>query len=91
MIEGFKHKGLEAFFLTGTCKGFRCSDRGRLLRVLEVIDSAVSPEDLFLPGLLLTKVDGCWAIPVGDNDHVAFAFRDGDVVGVDFVNGKKEK
>lgn len=86
MIEGFKHKGLEAFYLTGICKGFRCADRSRLRRVLEAIDSSAAPDDLFLPGLELTRIRQHWAMPVGDGDFVTFDFRDGDALNVDLTN-----
>ena len=49
MIVGFRHKGLEAFYLTGSTKGIQSSHAAKLERILGALEVAIRPEDLSFP------------------------------------------
>ena len=68
MIRGFKHKGLEKFFSTGSKAGEHAE---RLRMRLGRLNVCVAPEDMNLPGLSLHQLKGtrkdCWAVRVSGN------------------------
>lgn len=57
MIVSFRHKGLEAFFLTGKQAGIQPIHAKRLREMLTALNAAAGPEDLARPGV-------CMACPV---------------------------
>ena len=50
MIESFKHKGLQALFEKGTSAKLQKALAERVLRRLDAIDIAKTPESLNVPG-----------------------------------------
>jgi proteic killer suppression protein len=53
MIKTFKHKGLRAYFETGSTKGIQAVHAKRLTLVLGVLDNATGPEEIEMPGFRL--------------------------------------
>ncbi len=45
-ITSFKHKGLEAFYLTGSHKGINSDHATRLTMIFEYLDNAKTIEDI---------------------------------------------
>lgn len=90
MIESFKHKGLEKFFLSGSKAGIRPEQAGRLRLILARLHAARVPKDMNLPGLRLHalkgELKGCWAVDVSGNWRLVFRFEGTDVVDVDYVD-----
>lgn len=90
MIESFKHKGLEKFFLSGSKAGIRPEHAGRLRLILARLHAARVPKDMNLPGLRLHalkgELKGCWAVDVSGNWRLVFRFEGTDVVDVDYVD-----
>lgn len=88
MIKGFKHKGLEKYFLRGTKSGIQSKHARRLTLILGQLNASVSPEDMDLPGLYLhelgRKRKGVWAVRVSGNWRVTFQFDDTDAELVDY-------
>ncbi|MCQ1853015.1 type II toxin-antitoxin system RelE/ParE family toxin [Neorhizobium galegae] len=88
MIVSFRHKGLEAFYRSGTTKGIQAAHSAKLGRILGLLDVAVSPEDLNLPGFKLHplkgNLKGHWSIWVNGNWRVTFRFVCPDVELVDY-------
>lgn len=88
MIVSFRHKGLEAFYRSGTTKGIQAAHSAKLGRILGLLDVAVSPEDLNLPGFKLHplkgNLKGHWSIWVNGNWRVTFRFVGADVELVDY-------
>lgn len=78
MILSFRHKGLEAFFQTGSKKGIIPSHAGKLARILDKLDVALSPKDMGLPGYRLHELEGkekgVWSVWVNGNWRVTFRF-----------------
>lgn len=88
MIRTFNHKGLEAFFSTGTKAGIQPAHAAKLRRQLAQLDQAQAAQDMNLPGwrlhLLSGDLAGHWSVWVNGNWRLTFTFDDGDVVLVDY-------
>jgi proteic killer suppression protein len=50
MIKGFRHRGIETFFTTGSKAGIQPHHASRLARQLKPLDRAKRPEDMNIPG-----------------------------------------
>lgn len=90
MIVGFRHKGLEAFYLTGSTKGIQSSHAAKLERILGALEVAISPEDLSFPAFRLHplrgELKGFWSITVNGNWRVIFRFVGADVELVNYLD-----
>jgi proteic killer suppression protein len=88
VIQSFRHRGLERFFLTGVKSGIRPEHADRLRLVLGRLAAATVPKDMDLPGLRLHplkgKLKGRWSVSISGNWRVTFAFSGKDVVDVDY-------
>lgn len=88
VIRTFRHKGIEAFFRTGSRAGIQASLAPRLARQLSALDAATRPEDMNRPGWdwlpLKGNLSGHWSVSVNDNWRLSFAFENGDSVLVDY-------
>jgi proteic killer suppression protein len=88
MINGFKHKGLEKFFIRGTTAGIQYSHKARLEERLQALHTAFSVDDMDIPGWRLHRLkgdrDGQWAINVSGNWRVVFEFVDGHAYVVNY-------
>jgi len=87
-IKGFRHKGLEQFFATGTKRGTQAIHADRLRLILGTLNAATTPMDMNLPGLGLHERHGgrkgTWAVKVSGNWRVTFRFTDKDAERVDY-------
>ena len=88
VIQGFKHKGLERFFLRGTTSGIPAQHAQRLRLILGRLHASVSPQDMNLPGLHLHELKGnrrgTWSVRVSGNWRVTFQFVGPDACDVDY-------
>ena len=88
MIQDFRHRGLERFFLSGVTSGIRPDHADRLRLVLGRLAAATTPKDMDLPGLRLHplkgKLKGRWSVTISGNWRVTFAFSGKDVINVDY-------
>ncbi len=88
MIRGFKHKGLERFFLQGTKAGIQPRHATRLRLILARLHASIRPQDMNLPGLQLHELkgdrEGTWAVKVSGNWRVTFVFHGEDAELVDY-------
>ena len=88
MIRGFKHKGLEKFFSTGSKAGIQAQHAERLRVILGRLSASVAPQDMNLPGLDLHQLKGdrkgTWAVKVSGNWRITFAFVGKDADDVDY-------
>jgi toxin HigB-1 len=88
MIVGFKHKGLERFFILGKKAGIQPKHAERLRLILGRLQASASPQDMNLPGLDLHELSGerrgDWAVKVSGNWRVTFRFIGKDVDAVDY-------
>ncbi|KWH60961.1 MULTISPECIES: type II toxin-antitoxin system RelE/ParE family toxin [Burkholderia] len=88
MIKSWVHKGLEAFFVTGSKAGIRPDHAPRLRRMLARLDVAGAPHDMNVPGWrfhgLAGALGGHYAVGVNGNWRLTFRFDGPDVVLVDY-------
>ncbi len=90
MIKSFQHKGLKAFFETGSKAGIQAQHAQKLNRVLLRLDIAKTANDVNLPGWRLHQLAGGFAghysIVVNGNWRITFKFEGEDIVLVDYLD-----
>lgn len=90
MIKTFRHKGIEAFYSTGSRAGIQPKHADRLRLILARLDAASEPRDIKLPGLNLHKLtgrlNGFWAVDVSGNWRVIFRFEKHNIVDVEYLD-----
>lgn len=88
MIKTFRHKGLQAFFQTGSKAGIQPHQADRLRRQLARLVVANTAADMNVPGWGLHALTGTfagrYAVSVSGNWRLTFGFDGGDVVLVDY-------
>jgi len=90
LIRSFRHRGVRAFFETGSTRGIVAAHRKRLARQLFVLNHAASPADVDVPGWRLHPLHGDlkghWSISVSGNWRLTFRFDGTDVVLLDYLD-----
>ena len=88
MIKSFEHKGLQAFFETGSKAGIQPHHAPKLARLLARLHAAKVPEDMNVPGWrlhpLVGSLAGHYSVLVNGNWRLTFRFDCGDAVLVDY-------
>lgn len=88
MIKGFKHRGLERFFLRSSRAGIQAAQSKRIRLILGRLHASQSARDMNLPGLhlheLKGKRQGTWAVRVSGNWRITFRFEGEDAFDVDY-------
>ena len=86
MIRSFRHKGLHQLFETGNSAKVSPDQQARILRVLDVLESAAAPGDMNLPGFYFHRLHGRqvrYSVRVTGNWRVTFGWQDSDAIDVD--------
>ena len=90
MILTFKHKGLEAFYTTGSKAGIQPVHAARLRELLTALSVASGPQDLTRPSWRLHGLSGdragFHAVTVQANWRLAFRFVGTDVALLDYLD-----
>lgn len=90
MIKSFRHKGLKAFYSTGSKAGVQAKHADRLRLILARLDAAREAEDMNLPGLRLHRLSGrlkgFWTVEVSGNWRVIYRFEGQDAFDVDYLD-----
>lgn len=90
MIKSFNNKGLEIFYNTGSKKGIQPKHAGKLARILDRLDSSITPQDMNLPGYRLHLFKGdsrdVWSVSVDENWRLTFYFEGQDAYLVDYLD-----
>ena len=88
VIQSFVHKGLDAFFCTGSRAGIQPTHAASLRRHLAQLDMAQSPQDMGVPGWRLHplkgQLAGHWAVWVSGNWRMTFRFEGANASDVDY-------
>lgn len=88
MIKSFEHKGLKAFFETGSTKGIQAMHASKLRLILAMLEHATALEDMNAPALRLHELKGVykglWSVTVQANWRITFRFEAGDVYVVNY-------
>jgi proteic killer suppression protein len=90
MIISFRHKGLEAFYTTGSQAGIQPIHAKRLRELLTALTHAAGPGDLNRPswrmhGLTGDKA-GFWSLTVQANWRLTFRFVENNVELLDYLD-----
>ncbi|MBI5588095.1 MAG: type II toxin-antitoxin system RelE/ParE family toxin [Deltaproteobacteria bacterium] len=90
MIKSFRHKGLKAFYSTGSKAGIQAKHADRLRLILARLDASREPKDMNLPGLELHKLSqdlkDFWAVKVSGNWRVIFRVEGQDAIDVNYLD-----
>lgn len=88
MIKSFAHKGIKAFFETGSKAGIQAAHAPKLRLQLASLNRAKKPDDMAAPSwrlhALKGNLAGHWAITVNGNWRITFRFENGDALLVDY-------
>jgi proteic killer suppression protein len=88
VIKSFKHKGLRKFFQTGSTAGIQPKHKVKLADQLDLLDSAVTVQDMDVPGWQLHEfkgeLKGRWSVSVNGNWRMTFEFENADAFVVDY-------
>jgi proteic killer suppression protein len=90
VIRSFKHKGLDAFFRTGSKAGIQPAHAAKLRVQLTALDFAKRVEDLSAPGWRLHPLKGdlkgYYSITVNGNWRLIFKFNNGEAELIDYLD-----
>ena len=88
MIKRFKHKGLKQLFESGISKGVNPNHVTRLRKILALLETAETPEDMDLPGLGLHQLKGkrkeTWTVQISGNWRLTFKLQMGDAFDINY-------
>jgi proteic killer suppression protein len=88
VIKTFQHKGLQAFFETGSRAGIQPHHAPRLARQLRRLDESAGPADMNVPGWKMHSLGGDlaghYAVWVNGNWRLTFTFDGADAVLVNY-------
>jgi proteic killer suppression protein len=90
MIKTFRHKGLQAFFETGSKAGIQPHHAGRLRVLLTALDNAKRPDDMNAPNWKLHPLAGSlaghYSVTVNGNWRLTFTFIEENAELVDYLD-----
>ncbi|MEQ1621807.1 MAG: type II toxin-antitoxin system RelE/ParE family toxin [Methylococcales bacterium] len=90
MIKTFRHKGLQAFFETGSKAGIQPHHAGKLRVLLTTLDSAKRADDMNAPSWKLHPLAGGlaghYSVTVNGNWRLTFTFEGEDAELVDYLD-----
>jgi proteic killer suppression protein len=88
MIRSFRHKGIEAFFLSGSKARIQAAHAKPLRLQLTRLNAAIAPGDMNSPGWRLHPLKGNlaghWSVDVTGNWRLTFAFEGQNAILVDY-------
>lgn len=88
MIKTFRHKGIKAFFESGSKAGIQPSHAAKLARQLRQLNDARTAPDMNMPGWkwhpLSGDLSGHWSVWVNGNWRLTFTFEGEDAILVDY-------
>ncbi|MBC2716900.1 MAG: peptidase [Desulfobacteraceae bacterium] len=88
MIQKFKHKGLKRLFESGVMSGVDPQHVTRIRKILALLETAETLEDMDLPGLGLHPLKGnrkgTWSVSVSGNWRITFKIQNGDTFDINY-------
>jgi proteic killer suppression protein len=88
MLKTFKSKGLAELWQTGKAAKIDSKMHKRILRRLDALNAAKSPEDMNVPGFDFHELRGFnpkrYTVHVNGPWCITFALENGDAIAVDF-------
>jgi toxin HigB-1 len=90
MVRSFKHRGLKRLFEHDDRRGIRPDLVDTVQEVLTVLDEALTPQDMNLPGYRLHPLKGglkrFWSVTIRANWRIIFRFEETDVFDVELID-----
>ena len=90
MILSFRHRGLKRLYDRDDRSKIGADLVERVVDTLALLDVAVRPQDLDLPGLCLHRLKGdlkgFWSVTLSGNRRLIFRIEDGDAYDVDPID-----
>jgi toxin HigB-1 len=90
MITSINHKGLRLYYEDGNSSKLPSEFLKKIARILTSLDAVSSEEDILALGSGIHKLSGdlsdFWSIKVSVNYRIIFAFSNGDVSEVDYLD-----
>jgi proteic killer suppression protein len=90
MIRSFKHRGLKRLYEHDDRRGIRPDLADTVQEILTVLDDAVTPQELNLPGYRLHPLKGdlrgFWSVTVRANWRIVFRFEGADAFDVELID-----
>jgi proteic killer suppression protein len=90
MIRSFKHRGLKRLYEQDDRSGIRPDLVDTVQEILTVLDDAVTPQELNLPGYRLHPLKGdwkgFWSVTVRANWRIVFRFEGADAFDVELID-----
>lgn len=86
MIRSFRSKALRLFSEKGDPSKLPVQNHGRVARILALLDAAVKPNDLDLPGYRFHGLRGKpkrYAVDASGNYRVTYGWEEADAIDVD--------
>ena len=88
MIISVRHKGLEAFYRTGSALEIQAAHASKLWRILGLLDATDGPQAMNVPSFKLHPLKGDlaghWSVWVNGNWRVTFRFTEAGAELVDY-------
>ena len=88
MIKSFRHKGLKKLFETAHTSGINPQQADRLRKILALLETSETMDDMDLPGLNLHRLKGkrkgTLSVKVTGNWRVTFKTENEDILDVDY-------
>ena len=89
MLKSYRHKGIKQFAETGSKAGIQPEHANRLRRLLSSLDAVTCPANMNAPGYAPAPTQGrvwrgIWAVRVGGNWRLTFAFEGEDAILIDY-------
>jgi len=91
IIISFRHKGLQELFVRSTTNRLPFERLKKINKLMAVLDSIKSLEDLNYPGFRLHRLkkpplDGFYSVDVSGNYRLVFRFGNGTVSDLDYLD-----
>jgi proteic killer suppression protein len=90
VIRSFKHRGLKRLYERGDRSGIRPDLADEVQDILTVLDAALSPLDMNIPGYRLHSLKGSWkgfwSVTVRANWRIVFRFEGNHAVDVEMID-----
>jgi proteic killer suppression protein len=87
VIGGFRHKGLEEIHRAGKTRRIGADHTRKCVRVLQLLEVAVQPEDMNIAGFRFHRLQGDpkrWSVRVSANYRITFGWSGENALAVDF-------
>jgi len=86
MIGSFRHKGLEDIYQTGKTRRIGAEHVRKCIRILQMLETALEPEQMNLAGLRFHGLQGSpkrWSVRVSANYRITFGWSGDSATNID--------